>query len=92
MSKALEISLSSMQREIWPAAFASALMAGGLFLLEHFVVKADHHGTVIGLLLLAAESVLGGLVYLVLLAGVAPATTRELAGGLRSLGGRVRAR
>jgi O-antigen/teichoic acid export membrane protein len=92
MAKALEISLSSMRREIWPAAFASAVMAGALYLLEHFVVRADRQGTVVGLLLLAAEAVLGGVVYLVLLRGVAPATTRELAGGLRSLGGRVRAR
>jgi O-antigen/teichoic acid export membrane protein len=92
MGKALDMSLSSMQREIWPAAFASVVMAGGLFLLEHFVVKADRHGTVVGLALIAAEAALGGVVYLALLAGLAPGTTRELAGGLQKLGRRLRAR
>jgi O-antigen/teichoic acid export membrane protein len=92
MGKALDMSLTQMQREIWPAAFASVAMGGGLFLLEHFVVKADQHGTVLGLALVAAEAVLGAIVYLGLLSVLAPETTRELAGGATGLARRFTAR
>lgn len=92
MGKALDMSLSQMQREIWPAALASVVMGGALFLLEHFVVRSDRHGTALGLLLLAAESVLGAVAYLGLLSVLAPATTRELAGGARGLARRLTAR
>jgi PST family polysaccharide transporter len=91
MGEALGMSLRRMQREILPAAFAAAVMAGALFLLEHFVVRADHRGTAFGLALVAAEAVLGAIVYLVLLATVAPATTRELASGAGGLLRRRRA-
>ena len=90
MSKALGISISSLEREIWPAALASVLMGGGLFLLEHFIVEADRHGTVVGLFLVAGEAVLGLVVYLLLLSVLAPATTRELAAGSRRLSARLR--
>jgi hypothetical protein len=74
-----------MRREIWPSALAATLMGGGLFLLEHFLVKADQRGTVLGLLLVAGEAVLGLAVYFLLLSLLAPATTRELAAGARRL-------
>ncbi|TMK24078.1 MAG: hypothetical protein E6G62_09340 [Actinobacteria bacterium] len=90
MSKALGISISSLEREIWPAALASVLMGGGLFLLEHFIVEADRHGTVVGLFLVAGEAVLGLVVYLLVLSVLAPATTRELAAGSRRLSARLR--
>jgi hypothetical protein len=90
MSTALGMSLARMQREIWPAALASVLMAGGLYLLEHFVVHADRHGTVLGLVLLAAETALGAVAYLGLLSLLAPTTTRELAAGAQALAARVR--
>jgi PST family polysaccharide transporter len=90
MSTALGMPLGRMQREIWPAALASVLMAGGLYLLEHFVVHSDRHGTVLGLLLLAAESALGAIAYLGLLSVLAPATMRELASGVQALAARAR--
>jgi PST family polysaccharide transporter len=90
MSTALGMSLGRMRHEIWPPALASVLMAGGLYLLEHFVVHSDSHGTVLGLLLLAAEAALGAVVYLGLMSVMAPATTRELAAGLKILAARVR--
>jgi PST family polysaccharide transporter len=92
MSKALDMSLRRLRAEIWPAAVASVLMAGGLFLLEHFLVRADRHGTAVGLLLVAAEALLGALVYLGLLTVLAPQTTRELAGGAGRLRARLAAR
>ncbi|HEV3284214.1 MAG TPA: oligosaccharide flippase family protein [Solirubrobacteraceae bacterium] len=92
MSRALEIPLHRLWREIWPPATAAVLMAGGLFLLEHFLVRSDQRGTVVGLLLVAAEAVLGAAVYLGLLAIVAPRTTRELVAGAERLLARRRAR
>jgi O-antigen/teichoic acid export membrane protein len=92
MSRALEIALHRLWREIWPPATAAVLMAGGLFLLEHFLVRSDQRGTVVGLLLVAAEAVLGAAVYLGLLAIVAPRTTRELVAGAERLLARRRAR
>jgi hypothetical protein len=86
------MSLTRMQREIWPAAVASVAMGGGLFLLEHFAVRSDRHGTALGLVLIAAEAALGAVVYLGLLAVLAPATARELASGVRGLAGRFAAR
>jgi O-antigen/teichoic acid export membrane protein len=85
MNSALDIPLKSMQREIWPAAVAATVMAGALFCLEHFVVHADRHGTVEGLVLLVAEALLGVAIYLGLLAVLAPDTVHELATRAKSL-------
>jgi PST family polysaccharide transporter len=90
MSTALGMSLGGLWREIWPAALASVVMAGALYLLEHFVVQADSRGTVLGLVLLAAESALGAVLYLGLLSVLAPAAKRELVAGLRVLVARAR--
>jgi len=78
MNGALDIPLPSMLREIWPATVAASLMAGALFCLEHFVVHAERHGTVVGLALLVAEALLGAVIYIGLLAVLAPDTAREL--------------
>jgi PST family polysaccharide transporter len=90
MSTALGMSLGRMWREIWPPALASILMAGGLYLLEHFVVQADRRGTLLGLILLAAEAALGAVAYLAMLSVLAPASKRELVAGLRVLAARLR--
>jgi PST family polysaccharide transporter len=93
MSHALGIELRDLVAEIWPPAVAACLMAGGLFCLEHFVVHADQHGLVGGLALLVAETLLGSVLYLVLLAGVSPSSARQLLGVARAqasgLGGRL---
>jgi O-antigen/teichoic acid export membrane protein len=83
MSRALGIPLADLVSEIWPSTIAAATMAGVLFYLEHFVVHADRRGTVLGLALLALETLLGAAIYLSTLAVFAPHTTRELAGVLR---------
>ena len=59
-------------------------MAGVLFCLEHFVVHADRHGAVLGLILLALEALLGAAIYLSALAVLAPHVSRELIGVLRA--------
>jgi hypothetical protein len=53
-------------------------MAGGLFCLEHFLIRADQRGTIAGLTLLVAEALIGGVAYLALLAVLAPHTVGEL--------------
>jgi O-antigen/teichoic acid export membrane protein len=85
MGRALGISIRSMQREIWPAAVAASAMAGMLFCLEYFVVKADQRGTVVGLALVVVEAFLGIAIYLVLLFLLAPDTVRELTSRATSL-------
>jgi O-antigen/teichoic acid export membrane protein len=87
MSRALGIALADLLSEIWPPAIAATAMAGALFCLEHFVVHAERHSTILGLVLLAVETLLGVAVYMSLMAVLAPHVTRELLGVLR---GRVR--
>jgi O-antigen/teichoic acid export membrane protein len=78
MAHALGIDLADLLREIWPPAVAAGAMAGALFFLEYFLVHAETHGLVIGLALLVAETVLGAVVYVALLALVAPKSARQL--------------
>jgi O-antigen/teichoic acid export membrane protein/glycosyltransferase involved in cell wall biosynthesis len=85
MSRALGIVLADLVSEIWPSALAAIAMAGSLFWLEHVVVHADHQGRVLGLALLALETLLGAAVYLSMLSVLAPRFTRELAGAVLRL-------
>jgi O-antigen/teichoic acid export membrane protein len=78
MSRALGIALVDLVSEIWPPAFAAIAMAGALFCLEHFVVHAERHGVILGLVLLAGEVLLGAAFYLAMLAVVKPHASREL--------------
>jgi O-antigen/teichoic acid export membrane protein len=87
MSRALGIALADLVSEIWPPALAAATMAGVLFCLEHFVVHAERHGTILGLGLLALEVLLGAAIYVSMMAVLAPHVTREF---LEALRGRVR--
>lgn len=85
MSRALGIPLADMVREIWPPAIAAVVMTGALFPLEHLLVHADQRGTVLGLILLAAEVLLGVTTYLALLRLLAPHTMHELKQSFRRL-------
>jgi PST family polysaccharide transporter len=84
MSRTLGIALADLVSEIWPPAIAAIAMAGALFCLEHLLVHSDRHGTVLGLTLLALEVVLGAVLYLAVLAALAPRFTRELAEAVRA--------
>jgi PST family polysaccharide transporter len=92
MGHALGIRVGDLVHELWPPAAAACAMAVGLFCLEHFVVRADLHGTLAGLVLLALEAVVGAAVYLAILATLAPEPTRELLDRLRGLSARLRDR
>jgi PST family polysaccharide transporter len=89
MSHALNIDLRDLLREIWPPAVAACLMAGALFCLEHFVVRADRYATAAGLALVALEALLGAAVYLSILGVLAPGSTRQLVGVARERLGRL---
>lgn len=68
----------SMVAEIWPPAVAASATAGVLYPLERFAVDAAGHAEATGLALLGSEIALGAVLYLGLLAAVAPTTAREL--------------
>jgi PST family polysaccharide transporter len=92
MSHALGIALGDLLREIWPPALASCAMAGGLFCLEHFVVHSETHGLVVGIALIAAQSILGLGVYLAILAALAPRSVREMLSAARDRAARLASR
>jgi PST family polysaccharide transporter len=85
MSLALGIPLRDLLSEIWPPALAATAMAAVLLLLEYLVVHADQRGTLLGLVLLALEALIGIGIYLLVLALVAPQSARELRAGIRRL-------
>lgn len=81
----LEIPARDLAREILPGASAALIMAALLTPLEFLVVDASSHGTALGLLLLAAEGLLAGAIYLAALRLLAPENFRELISLLQRL-------
>jgi PST family polysaccharide transporter len=83
-SATLEIPVRSFLAAIAPAAGAAVLMVAVLFPVENLVVDAAGHGVALGLLLLAAEGLLGLAVYALGLRVLAPGLGRELLGLVRT--------
>jgi PST family polysaccharide transporter len=79
----LDIPYSELAAEIWPAALAATAMAGILFVTEHMFLHSDHRSLPVGISLLAAQALLGLLIYLPCLAALSAACRRELSGVLR---------
>ena len=71
------VSVRRITAEIWPPVAASALMAAAVFIAQ-LAVEPEVHGTAVGMILLAGDALLGGLVYLGALTVIAPGTAREL--------------
>jgi hypothetical protein len=71
--------------EIWPAAIAAVAMGAGLFCVEHLLVHSAARGTVAGLVLLAGETVLGTIAYLVCLLALSPGVKADLMAALGAL-------
>jgi O-antigen/teichoic acid export membrane protein len=86
------IPLRRMLREIWPPAVAALAMAAALYPLERLTIAADRRPTLEGLALLACELALAAVVFLAVLAVLAPQTLRELRGGVAAAQQRARAR
>lgn len=81
------IDLSAMWREVWPPFVAGTVMALALLPLDRFVLEPATHGTALGLALIAAEALLGAVIYLAALHVLAPGTPRELITTIRRRGG-----
>jgi PST family polysaccharide transporter len=79
----LEIPLHTMLAEVVPIAIAAILAALAVVPLELWVVDAASHSTLVAALLLVAEALAGLVVYVALLAMVAPAAAAELGDGAR---------
>ena len=75
-SSTMEIPRSALLGAIGPQLGAATIMAAVLFPVENLLVHAADHGTLLGLLLLSGEALLGAAVYLLGL--------RVLASGLSS--------
>ncbi|MFN8113684.1 MAG: oligosaccharide flippase family protein [Solirubrobacterales bacterium] len=82
------IPVRPMMKEIYPPLLASILMAAVVLPLDRYVLEPGSHGTVQGLLLLAAEGLLAVAVYAVAVSAISPSHPRELIGLVRSRGGR----
>jgi hypothetical protein len=74
-----------MLGEIWTFAVAAIFMAAVLVPLEFLVIDASSRGTVLGILLLCAEGLLGGLLYIGAVRVLDPSGFRELIGLVRRL-------
>jgi O-antigen/teichoic acid export membrane protein len=85
---AMEIPVRSFLVAIAPAAGAALVMVAALFPLENLVVHAADHGTVLGLLLLAVQGLIGLAIYLAVLRVLAPGLGSELLGLVRTARGR----
>lgn len=67
-----------------PPVIGSLIALAIIAPLEHLVLHSDSHGAVAGLGLLALQSLLFALIYLVVLRVIAPSTIAELTGGVRA--------
>ena len=81
------IPLRRLLPEIWPAALAAACMAGMLYPLDRLLLDAGQRSPGVGLAVVALEALLGAILYVVVLAIVAPKTAAEVVG--RFLPGRT---
>jgi PST family polysaccharide transporter len=89
MHRVLLVPLGDMLRVLWPPLAAAAVMAAALFALDRLALHAGDRGTLVGLVLLGVEGVLGGAVYLGALSVLSPRDARALARGVRRrVGGR----
>jgi PST family polysaccharide transporter len=76
-SGVMEIPRRSILRAIAPQLGAALAMIAVLFPVETLAVNAASHGTVVGLLLLSGEALLGAVVYLLVLRVLAPGLAPE---------------
>ena len=88
-SRILELRARAVVGELLPPLVAGVTMAIAVYALDHFVVKAGDHGTLMGLVLLGAEGIVAGLIYVTVLTLVAPDVGQTILRGLRSAPGRM---
>jgi O-antigen/teichoic acid export membrane protein len=78
------IRASTLVRALVPPALAAATMTAILYPLEHFVIHADEHGTVIGFVLLGSEVVIGAAIYLGVVHLIEPQMSRSFLRTMRN--------
>jgi O-antigen/teichoic acid export membrane protein len=77
VSPVIGVPVRRIAAEIWPPVVASTLMAAAVFIAQ-LAVEPEAHGTAVGMILLAGDVLLAGVVYLGALTLIAPGTAREL--------------
>jgi O-antigen/teichoic acid export membrane protein len=88
----LESSVREMLGSILPSAVAAMVMAGALVPVQFALIDASSLGTIGGLALIAAESLVAAVIYLGCLRLLAPSTAGDLFSLLRKLTDRLRHR
>ncbi|HEY5052020.1 MAG TPA: polysaccharide biosynthesis C-terminal domain-containing protein, partial [Solirubrobacterales bacterium] len=78
VGRQLEIDPWALAREVLPSATAAIVMAAVLTPVEFLLVQASSHGTILGLLLLALEALLGAGIYLLALRLASRSQSAEL--------------
>jgi PST family polysaccharide transporter len=82
-TKALDVPLSAILATLRPAGLATCALLAALFPLQWLAIRAETHGTVVGLGLLGAEAVLGTAVYVATLRALDPQAVATIAGAAR---------
>jgi len=82
-----DIGMGAMCREVWPPIVAGAIMALAVLPLDRYVFEPTAHATLIGLVLIGAEALIGAAIYLAALGVLSPGTPRELISTIREGGG-----
>jgi len=85
VGRQLEIAPWALVREILPSAIAAIAMAAVLTPIEFLLIQASTHGTIIGLVLLAFEALLGAGIYLLTLRLASRGQFTELTALIRRL-------
>lgn len=83
MCKVVGLAPRQILGEVWAPALSAAFMAGVLFVTEHLVVHSDQHSRPVGIALLAAQALLGAVIYFSCLSAVSGSRRRELTAALR---------
>ncbi len=81
--RVMDIHLRAVLAQIWAPLVAAGLMAIALLPVDRAIEPATH-GTIVGLILVAAEIALGLAIYALLLRLFAPTSAREVVAGVRS--------
>ena len=84
LGRILEVPLRSIASAIWPPAVAAMVMAAGLLPLDRLLLRPEDHGTVLALLFIGVEGVLGFVFFMLLLRLLAPQTVTELIGAVQA--------
>jgi hypothetical protein len=78
LSRILDLPLRRLIEEVWPATIAAVGMAASVYPVEHLLIDSGGREPLLGLALLVLEGAFAGLIYVVLLRLLAPATAGEL--------------